>query len=90
MIHSQASTGQQAAHSQFQHDYNLLSTAFPDPCLRHPASPVGRRQGHGHVAPGTALNEGLVMSQFIASTKHARYVFGSLTAVLFAACSTNS
>jgi hypothetical protein len=26
------------------------------------------------------------MSQIIASTKHARYVLGSLTAVLFAVC----
>ena len=30
------------------------------------------------------------MSHFIASTKHVRYVFGSLTAVLFAICSGNS
>jgi hypothetical protein len=30
------------------------------------------------------------MSQFIASAKHARYVFGSLTAVLFAGCAGHS
>jgi hypothetical protein len=30
------------------------------------------------------------MSQFIASTKHVRYVLGSLSAVLFAACAGHS
>ena len=30
------------------------------------------------------------MSQVIASTKHVRYVLGSLTAVLFAVCIGNS
>jgi hypothetical protein len=30
------------------------------------------------------------MSQFIATTKHVRYVLGSLTAVLFAICIGNS
>jgi hypothetical protein len=30
------------------------------------------------------------MSQFLTTAKHARYVMGSLTAVLFAACSGGS
>lgn len=30
------------------------------------------------------------MSQFTATTKHVRYVLGSLTAVLFAVCAGNS
>jgi hypothetical protein len=65
---------------------DVLSSAIGHREPRHAAE----RPAAGLANPVTRSTREAIMSQFIATTKHVRYVLGSLTAVLFAICIGNS